>query len=97
MDGIHVEYSNLCVLFTEVFVWQHSDIFIVWISFAFIIRAVGEGISSIGCSWLILQEDIVLGKFWQISCDAGANLLWFSVIFEVCVIGVHQDRNFCAF
>ena len=97
MDGIHVEYSNLCVLFTEIFIWQHSDIFIVWVSFAFIVGAAGKGISSVCCSWFVLQEDVVLGEFWQVSCNAWANLPWFSVIFEVCMIGVYQDRDFSAF
>ena len=63
MDRIHVKYSNTCVLFAEELIWQHSDVFIVWVSFAFIVGVMGEGISSICCSWFVFQEDIVLGKF----------------------------------
>ena len=53
MDGIHVKYLNMCVLFAEVLVWQHSDVFIVWVFFTLIVRAAAEGISLISCSWFV--------------------------------------------
>ena len=56
------------MLFAEVFVWQHCNIFVFWISFDFIVGTAGEGVSSVGCSWFVFQEDIVLSKFREVPC-----------------------------
>ena len=40
---------------------------------------------------------MILSKFRDVSCDVWANFAWFTIVSEVCMIGVHQDRDFCAF
>ena len=56
-----------------------------------------RGQEGMGYSWFVLQEDIVLGRFWEVSCDAWANLAWFPVISKIHVVSVYQDRDFYAF
>ena len=84
-------------MFTEIFVRENSNIFIVWVSFYFIIRSLRESICTIGSTWFILQEQVILGKFSDIPCDVWANFVRFPIISEVCMIGVYQDGDFCAF
>ena len=38
-----------------------------------------------------------MGQFWDVSCDAWADFVWFSVIFEVGMISVDKDRDFGSF
>ena len=38
-----------------------------------------------------------MSQFWDVSCDTWANFARFSVIFEVGMIGVDEDRDFGAF
>ena len=38
-----------------------------------------------------------MSQFWDASCNAWANFAWFSIIFEVGVISVDEDRDFGSF
>ena len=38
-----------------------------------------------------------MSQFWDVSCDAWANFAQFSVIFEVGMISVDEDRDFGSF
>jgi hypothetical protein len=58
---------------------------------------VGEGVCSVCCSWFIFELNIVLGYFRDISHYVWSDFPWFSVVSQVCVICVYQDRDFGSF
>ena len=95
-NGVPIYNCYTHVVFTKIFVRKDSNVFVVWVSFYFIIRLLGESIRTVGSAWFIFQEQVVLSKFGDISCNTWANFAWFSII-QVCMISVHQDGDFCAF
>jgi hypothetical protein len=52
---VPVYNMDVGVCFTEVSVWPDSDVFIIWISFNFIVGAAGEGICMICSPWFIFK------------------------------------------
>ena len=85
------------MVITEVFVRKDCYVLIVWILFHLIVWSVGEGICSVCCLWFIFELDIILGNFWNISHNAWSNLSWFPVVLQVCVVCIHQNRDFSSF
>jgi hypothetical protein len=81
----------------EVFVQEDGYILIIWVSFYFIVWSAGEGICSICCPWFIFELNIVLGDFGDISCYMWSNFLWFSVVPQVCMVHIYQNRDFSSF
>jgi hypothetical protein len=81
----------------EVFVQEDGYILIVWISFYFIVWSAGESVCSIGGSWFVFKLNVILGNFRDISHYVWSDFSWFSVVSQVCVICVYQDRNFGSF
>ena len=52
-NGVPVHDSYACVVFTEIFVREDSNVFIVWVPFNLIIRSSRESIRAIGSTWFV--------------------------------------------
>ena len=84
----HLVYMNLNF---------HGHSFIIRCDISILLKSIKICKSRVVATLFVLQENIVLGKFWKVPCDARANLAWFSVILEVRMVGIYQDGDFCAF
>jgi hypothetical protein len=53
----------------------------------------GEGIGTICGPRFVLEYDVVLLPFGEVSCDAWSNFAGVVIISEVGVIGIYYDRD----
>jgi hypothetical protein len=78
-------------LFTKVVVRPDNNVFVIWISFDFVVWSAGEGVSTIGCSGFIFEDDIVLLPFREVSCNAWPDFAGVTVVPEIRVVGVNDN------
>jgi hypothetical protein len=62
LNTVSVKDSNSGVVITKIFIRPNCNVFIVLVT-SIVVRLAGEGVSSIGGTWLIFQEDVVLFLF----------------------------------
>jgi hypothetical protein len=62
-----------------------------------VVRALGECISTIGGTSDVPKVEIILREVIDVSCDTAQDLLWVTVICEVCMVDKDLYREKCAY
>jgi hypothetical protein len=89
---VPISDANAGVLFAEVVIRPDNDIVVVWIPVDLVVGLAGKGIGAICGPRFVLKDDVVLFPLREVSCDAWSDFAGITVVPEVCVVGVDDNR-----